>query len=102
MENWSVRADWRRVGHQTWSSESWSSSGSWLFASPCRLHRWGFGRSLRLADLLGEGLGRSLRLADLLGGDLIVRPASQACSAGTWSVNGPERGLWALPWVTRS
>jgi hypothetical protein len=52
-------------------------AGAWLFAPPHRLAR--------------RGLGRSLRLTDLLGGDLIIRPASQTCSARIWSFALPHR-----------
>jgi hypothetical protein len=40
---------------------------------------------LRLIDLFDGDLGRSPHLADLLGVDLIGRPTSQICMAGTWS-----------------
>jgi hypothetical protein len=65
-----------------------SLAGTWSFTLPHRLARRGHGRSPRLADLLGE--------------DLVVRPTMQTYSVRNWSVNGPKRELWALPWVPRS
>jgi hypothetical protein len=86
--------------------------GQLVFNPASQIRSRGLGRSPRLVDLLGgawsfapprrlarRGLGRSPRPADSLDGDMVVRPASQTRSAGTWSVNGPERGLWASPWV---
>jgi hypothetical protein len=52
------------------SRPSWVSSVSLEFPH-CGFAQWGLGRSPHLTDLFGE--------------DLVVRPASQACSTRTWS-----------------
>jgi hypothetical protein len=50
----------------------------------------------------GRGLGRPSHLANLIDGDLVICPASQTCSAWTWSfvppcrLARPEQGLWAF------
>jgi hypothetical protein len=76
------------LASSAWVPSLWICLAStWSFTPPCGL-AW-------------RGFGHSPRLADLLDGDLVVRPASQTCSAGAWLVKG-QRCLWASPWVPRS
>jgi hypothetical protein len=56
---------------------------------------WSFALPRRLAR---RGLGCSPHLTYLLRGDLVIRPASQTCSARTWSFAQPynlcSEGIW--------
>lgn len=80
---------WARITGLAFYAGLWQgcSTEAWSSASPRKVSRLGLGRSLRLARLLDR--------------DLVTRPTSQGCLAGTWlSVLSRkvarQRLLWAL------
>jgi hypothetical protein len=74
------------------STSQTCSTGTWLSVSLRRLAGRGLGRLPRLVDFAPRGLGCPPRFIDYLSGDLVVRFASQTCSAGTW-LSALPRGL---------